>query len=235
MFPVTILAGGLATRLRPLTESIPKALVSVSGEPFVAHQLRLLKANGINRIVVCAGHLGEMIQEFVGDGVRFGLKVEFSFEGEHLLGTAGAIKKALPLLGDAFYVLYGDAYLPCDYRAVQAAFENCGQLALMTVFHNDGRWDTSNVDFADGRILAHDKRNPTPRMSYIDYGLGVFNRAAFQYVPEGQPYDLATLYQRLLKEGQLGAYEVSKRFYEIGSFESLEELDSFLRKQAYEG
>src|SRR5262249_17995413 len=135
MLPVAILAGGLATRLRPLTETIPKALVEVNGEPFIAHQLRLLRAKGIERVVVCSGSLGEMIRERIGKGALFGLRVEFVFDGPRLLGTAGAIKQALPALGQAFFVMYGDSYLPCDYRAVQTDFERSGKPALMTVFH----------------------------------------------------------------------------------------------------
>jgi len=226
--PIAILAGGLAMRLRSLTQTIPKALIDVNGEPFIAHQLRLLRANGIERVIVCTGYLDEMIQSYIGDGVRFGLQVAFSFDGPRLLGTGGAIKKALPLLGDAFFVLYGDSYLPCDYRAVQTAFEQSNGLALMTVFRNNGRWDRSNVEFRDGRLMAYNKYQPTPQMRHIDYGLGVFWRTAFAGVPDDQPYDLATLYQNLLQQGKLGACEVEQRFYEIGSFSGLEEMRQYL-------
>jgi MurNAc alpha-1-phosphate uridylyltransferase len=229
--PAAILAGGLATRLWPLTETIPKALVDVNGEPFIAHQLRLLYTNGIERVIICAGYLGEMLQEFVGNGARLGLQVEFSFDGPRLLGTAGAVKKALPLLGEAFFVLYGDSYLPCDYRAIQTEFEKSDRLALMTVFRNDGRWDRSNVEFADGRILAYDKRNQTPRMHYIDYGVGVFNQSAFEVVPDDRPCDLVMLYQYLLEQGQLAACEVGQRFYEVGSLEGLEETRRYFAMQ----
>jgi NDP-sugar pyrophosphorylase family protein len=228
MLPVAILAGGIATRLQPLTETIPKALLDINGEPFIAHQLRLLRANGIERVIICAGYLGEMIQEYVGDGARFGLQVECSFDGPRLLGTAGAVKNALPRLGETFFVLYGDAYLPCEYRMVQTAFEQSGKLALMTVFRNDDRWDRSNIEFANGRIVAYDKQVRTPHMRHIDYGLGAFGRAAFATVPADQPYDLATLYQDLLKRGELAAYEVGHRFYEIGSHEGLEETRRYL-------
>jgi N-acetyl-alpha-D-muramate 1-phosphate uridylyltransferase len=224
LLPVAILAGGLATRLRPLTEKIPKALIPIAGEPFIAHQLRLLRSQGAQRIVVCAGFLGERIQEAVGRGERFGVQVEYSFDGTPLLGTGGSLKKALPLLGRAFFVLYGDSYLPCDYQAVQQAFENCGKLALMTVFHNRGVWDASNVDFRGGKILAYDKKKKLPGLEHIDYGLGVFREIAFDRVPEGEPYDLARLYQSLLQQGALGAFEVERRFYEIGSWAGLEEI-----------
>jgi MurNAc alpha-1-phosphate uridylyltransferase len=230
--PVAILAGGAAKRLRPLTEYIPKALLDVQGEPFIAHQLRLLSAHGIKRVILCVSYLGEMIQEAVGDGKRFGVQVEFSFDGPRLLGTAGAIKKAVHLLGNTFFILYGDSYLPCDYQRIQTAFEQSGRLALMTVFRNDGRFDRSNVEFADGWILAYDKQNQTPRMHHIDYGLGVFNRDAFEIVPDDQPYDLAMLYQNLLDQGELAAYEVSERFYEIGTFGGLEEMRHYIAEQS---
>jgi NDP-sugar pyrophosphorylase family protein len=228
MLPVAILAGGLATRLAPLTTDLPKALLDVNGEPFIAHQLRLLRAHAITRVVVCAGYRGERVQAFLGDGTRFGVQVTFTFDHPCLLGTAGAIKNALPLLGDAFFVLYGDSYLPCDYRAVQSAFPSSGKLALMTVFRNEGKWDRSNIEFADGEIMVYDKQNQSPRMRHIDYGLGVFARAAFDFVPAGEPYDLADVYQYWLKQKQLAALEIGERFYEIGSREGLEETRRYL-------
>lgn len=232
LLPVAILAGGLATRLKPVTEKIPKALISVAGEPFIAHQLRLLRDNGAAQIVLCVGYLGEQIQDVIGDGHTFGLDVHYSFDGPVLLGTAGALKQAQPLLGEAFLVLYGDSYLPCDYRGIQAAFDASKRQALMTVYENNGRWDTSNVEFVDGRIVAYDKRDRTPKMGYIDYGLGAFRRNAFESVPAGQPYDLVLLYQRLLQEGQLYGHEVRERFYEVGSFQGIADLEEHLSSTA---
>jgi N-acetyl-alpha-D-muramate 1-phosphate uridylyltransferase len=231
ILPVAILAGGLAKRLRPITELIPKALVDVRGEPFIAHQLRLLSAHGIKRVVLCVQYRGELIQQAVGDGKRFGVHAEYSFDGPDLLGTAGAIKRALPLLGESFFVLYGDSYLPCDYHKIQAAYEESRRPALMTVFQNSGQWDKSNVEFSNGRIVAYDKDNQTPVMRHIDYGLGVFNRAAFEIVPENIAFDLAALYRNLLNTGELAACEVSERFYEIGSFAGLEELRRLIADQ----
>jgi N-acetyl-alpha-D-muramate 1-phosphate uridylyltransferase len=225
---VAILAGGLATRLLPLTGSMPKALVDVNGEPFIAHQLRLLAQSGIQRVVVCAGYLGDMIREVVGNGRAYDIDVAFSFDGPTLLGTAGALRKAEPLLGQAFFVLYGDSYLRCDYRDVQAAFEARGCLGLMTVFRNADAWDRSNVEFGDGGIVTYNKRTPTSRMRHIDYGLGVLDRRAIDLVPTDQPYDLAELYMQLVACGQLAAYEVHARFYEIGSVNGLEETRQWL-------
>ena len=172
-WPVAILAGGLATRLRPITETIPKTLVPVAGEPFLAHQLRLLHSHGLRRAVLCVGHLGERIEAEFGDGSAYGFRLQYSFDGPKLLGTGGAIKRALPLLGERFIILYGDSYLPMDYAGSVAAFEASGQPGLMTVFHNEGRWDTSNVVFADGTIRTYDKKERQPAMQHIDYGLGI--------------------------------------------------------------
>lgn len=230
MFPVAILAGGLATRLRPVTEAIPKALIDVNGEPFVAYQLRLLRAQGITQVVLCVGYLGEQIVEMIGDGSQFGLQVAYSFDGPMLLGTAGAIKRALPKLAESFFVLYGDSYLECDYPAVQTTFERSGKLALMTVYRNDGHWDPSNVEFADGCILAYGKQARTPRMHYIDYGLGVFRQSAFAGVPESSPSDLESLYRSLMQQDQLAAFEAPQRFYEIGSLSGVEDLRRYLAK-----
>jgi N-acetyl-alpha-D-muramate 1-phosphate uridylyltransferase len=228
MLPVAILSGGLATRLRPITEKIPKSLLEINGEPFLAHQLRLLHANGIRQVVLCVGYLGEMIEAYAGDGSRFGMEIRYSPDGPALRGTAGAIAQALPLLGDRFFVLYGDSYLPCDYAAVERAFEASGKTALMTVYHNRGQWDTSNVQYEDGRILAYNKKLRTPEMLHIDYGLGVLRAEAFAAVPREGAHDLADLYGALLAAGELAGFEVDQRFYETGSFQGIEELSSHL-------
>jgi NDP-sugar pyrophosphorylase family protein len=230
-FPLALLAGGLSMRLRPLTEKIPKALVIIRGEPFIAHQLRLLQKKGIYRVVILTGYLGEQIRDYVGDGAE--LDVTYACDGSQLLGTAGAIKKALPLLGTDFFVMYGDSYLVCDYRRAQACYDAAGKLALMTVFKNEGQWDTSNVIFKAGHIFAYDKKNSHPDMRHIDYGLGIFNQQAFASIPANQPFDLAVLYQQLLKSDQLSAYEVFERFYEIGSFLGITEIEGVLNEKQH--
>jgi NDP-sugar pyrophosphorylase family protein len=218
---VAILNGGLATRLRPVTEKIPKALLPVAGKPFLAHQLDLLRRNGIRRIVVCAGYLGEQIREQFPD-------LEYSFDGPALLGTGGAVRKALPMLGENFFVLYGDSYLPTNYAAVADAFAAAGKPGLMTVFRNEGRWDTSNVEFHDGRIVAYDKHQRSPAMRHIDYGLSVLTPGAFGGLAEKTPLDLVEVFQKLIATDQLAGYEVRERFYEAGSTAGLAELESLL-------
>lgn len=228
LLPVVILAGGLATRLRPLTVTMPKSLIRINNEPFIAHQLRLLRKNNIKRVVISIGFLGEQIIDFVGDGHAFDLEVTYASDGPALLGTAGAIKHALPLLDDAFFVLYGDSYLPCDYLAIQKHFMHCDKLALMSVFQNQGMWDKSNVEYDKNQIVVYDKINRNTNMHHIDYGLGLFKKSAFEYVPADENYDLADLYKQLLAIRELSAYEVNRRFYETGSFIGIKELEHYL-------
>ena len=227
--PVAILAGGLATRLRPITERVPKVLIPVAGKPFLAHQLALLRQRGITRAVLCLGHLGDMVQREFGDGAAHGVKLEYSFDGPVLLGTGGALKRALPLLGEKFFVLYGDSYLPIDFRPIADFFERSGKPGLMTVFQNEGRYDTSNVVFGDGEIKVYDKKNKVPEMRHIDYGLSLFKSSAFDDWPADEPFDLADVMQRLVARKQLAGFEVTQRFYEIGSHEGLAELEALLR------
>ena len=226
--PVALLAGGLATRLRPITEKIPKSLVTVAGRPFLAHQLDHLRSQGIERVVLCAGFLGEMIQREFGDGRAWGLKLDYSFDGPVLLGTGGALKRALPLLGERFFVLYGDSYLPTDYGPIAEFFGRCGKLGLMTVYRNEGRYDTSNVVFADGEIRVYDKKVRLPEMHHIDWGLSLFHAAAFEEYAAGVKFDLADVMGRLVATRQLAGFEVQERFYEIGSPAGLAELDARL-------
>lgn len=228
MLPVAVLAGGLATRLRPVTERIPKSLVEIAGEPFVRHQLRLLRRQGVSRVVLCLGYLGEMVRDEIGDGAEFGLHVEYSFDGPILLGTAGALRRARELLGPAFFVLYGDSYLECDYRAVQEAFFRSGTPALMTVYENRGRFDTSNVALADGKIVGYDKKTPSPDMHWIDYGLGILRAGVLDRIAGDGFADLADIYRELAAEGLLAGFGVDRRFYEMGSFPGMAALSEYL-------
>lgn len=230
--PVALLAGGLATRLRPLTENIPKVLVEVAGRPFLDHQLALLRANGFRRVVLCLGYLGELVTRHLGDGARHGLEVAYSYDGARMLGTGGALRRAAPQLGEEFWVMYGDSYMDVDYEAVLRDHRKQGKLGLMTVIANQNRWDRSNVLFQDARILCYDKRHPTAPMAHIDYGAAILHRKALERIPEGQPYDLADLYHGLVKDGQMGGHEVTHRFYEIGSPTGLAETQAYIRSRA---
>jgi N-acetyl-alpha-D-muramate 1-phosphate uridylyltransferase len=228
---VAILAGGLATRLRPITETIPKALVDVAGVPFICRQLASLREQGVKKVVLCTGYLGEMIEKVVGDGAAFGLEVAYSPDGPTLLGTGGAMKQALPLLGDSFFLLYGDSYLPIDFSKVETAFFESGKSGLMTVLDNGDRWDKSNVLFQDGRLVEYNKKSPRPEMRYIDYGLGVLKASAFSSYEAGEIFDLADLYHKLSIEDDLAGYEVHERFYEIGSQTGLKEAEAYFHER----
>lgn len=232
MLPVAILAGGLATRLRPITETIPKALVEVAGKPFIVRQLNYLSEQGVSKVVLCVGYLGDMIRDVVGSGERFGLKVSYSEDGPTLLGTGGALKEALPLLGSHFFVLYGDSYLPVNFSAVQAAYEQSKRKSLMTVLRNHDLWDKSNVLFVDGVLREYNKTKPSPGMIYIDYGLGIVSDSVFLQYSSDRSFDLADVYQYLSIRGQLSGFEVHERFYEIGSHRGLKETEYyFLTKE----
>ena len=227
--PVAILAGGLATRLHPITKTIPKALVEVAGQPFIRRQLDYLRAQGVSRVVLCVGFLGEQIESVIGDGSVCGLSVTYSQDWPTLMGTGGALKQALPLLDSEFLILYGDSYLPIDFASVEREFLAAGKPALMTVQRNANRWDKSNVLFRDGAILEYNKRAPKPDMRYIDYGLGAISAQVLKDENAAGPFDLADVYYRLSITGQLAGYEVHERFYEIGSHQGLAEATNYFK------
>lgn len=227
---VAILAGGLATRLRPITEKIPKSLVLVDGRPILAHQLEMLHARGLRHAVLCIGFLGEMIQREFGDEA-YGIKLDYSFDGDKLLGTGGAIKRALPMLGEEFFILYGDSYLPIPYTPVLESFHHSGKLGLMTVYHNEGLYDTSNVVFREGEIVVYDKKSKLPEMRYIDYGLSLFKSSVFDDYNADEVFDLADVMGELVRQKQLAGYEVPERFYEMGSPAGLAELEFLLQSK----
>ena len=218
-----ILAGGQATRMRPITDAIPKAMIPVAGRPFVDHQLAHLAAHGVTDVVLSIGYRGDAIRRHVGDGERFGVRVAYVDEGDDPRGTAGAVRLALDqgALEEAFLLTYGDSFLPVDFRRVFGAFRASGKPALMTVFRNEGRWDASNVIFEAGMVKLYDKRRltrPAEEFTYIDYGLAALERRVVaDEVPAGARADLAELYFNLSRRGDLAGMEVHERFYEIGS------------------
>jgi N-acetyl-alpha-D-muramate 1-phosphate uridylyltransferase len=226
--PVVVLAGGLATRLRPITETIPKALVPVAERPFIDHQLEQLRSQGFRDVVLCVGYRGEMIEEHLRAHPIAGLTIRCISDWPKLLGTGGAIRQALPLLGGAFLVLYGDSYLLCDFRAVEAAFRSSTMPALMTVFRNDNRWDKSNASFQDGIVLRYDKKDPSEQMQYIDYGLSALRADVLRGYSAGTPFDLADVFSTLAGEGRLAGFEVRERFFEIGSAQGLADTERYL-------
>lgn len=219
-----ILAGGLATRLGPLTEKVPKSMIMVGDRPFLEHQLELLRQNGISDIVLCVGHLSEMIRNYFGDGNRLGVTIRYSDEGENLLGTGGALKKAEPLLEDRFFVLYGDSYLMYDYQAISSYSSKFPDFCVMVVYRNDNLYDNSNLNVQDGLVSAYDKANPDGKLVYIDAGLSLLKKEWLTQIPSHRPSSLEELYRKIIDSRKMLAYQTEQRFYEIGSPRGLREL-----------
>jgi NDP-sugar pyrophosphorylase family protein len=221
-----ILAGGLGTRMRPLTESCPKTLLPARGRPFAWHQLHWLAAHGITEVIYSIGHQGDMIRRYWSEEAPPVPSIRFVDEGEKLRGTAGALRLAREhdVLDESFFVIYGDSFLPVEFSPVWQAFQASGQPALMTVLRNEGRWDRSNVIYQPGRVMLYDK-TAAPGMQYIDYGLSCLRRDLFD---DRAPADLAVLFHQLSVSGRLAAFEVHQRFYEIGSPAGLRDFEQYL-------
>jgi NDP-sugar pyrophosphorylase family protein len=225
--PVCILAGGHGKRLGERVRDIPKPLLEVGGEPFLMHQLRLLASHGIKEVVLCVGYLAEQIVSAIGSE-RFGMNIRYSHDRPGLDGTLGAIRRALPLLGGRFLVLYGDTYLRIDYLRAAARWRASGLPAMMSVYRNDGQWGSSNALYAHERVLAYDKWAHQPDMHWIDYGLGGLQPKALELVGTSTT-DLASLYRVLARHRLLYGFQATKRFYDIGTPAALAESDTYLR------
>jgi N-acetyl-alpha-D-muramate 1-phosphate uridylyltransferase len=228
MLPVVILSGGLATRLYPVTRKIPKSLIPIAGRPFIDHQLALLNEKGVTQVILCVGNLGEMIEAHVGDGSRYGLEVQYSYDGAVLLGTGGAIKKAAGILPDTFLILYGDSYLDIEFEPVVQQFIREKIPVLMTVYRNHNAHDISNILMKNGRVLKYNKKDRDPAMDYIDYGLIAIRKKVFDIYPADTPFDFSYVLSRLTDAGQVMGYEVTQRFYEIGTASGIKETEEFI-------
>jgi N-acetyl-alpha-D-muramate 1-phosphate uridylyltransferase len=236
--PLVILAGGLGTRLKALTAEKPKAMVNVLGKPFIAHQMRLLSAHGAKQVILSVKHFADQIENFVGDGSQFGLSVSYSHDGDQLLGTGGAVLKAITNATtdmSEFAVLYGDSYLDIDYLSVYDDFQKSKKLGLMTVFKNENELVPSNVWMENGEIKAYGKENPSPLMLHVDYGLSFFKDLAFttfkaEFEKNTRAFDLGEVTRYLLSTQQLATTEVYRRFYEVGSVEGIDALEIYLGK-----
>ena len=230
--PVVILAGGLATRMHPETRTVPKSLLDICGRPFIDWQLELLYRQGHTHIVLCLGHLGALVEQHVRSGVRTDMFIDFSYDGVLPLGTGGALRQALPLLPDAFMVLYGDSYLPISLDEVTTAWMHSGRPCLMTIYPNHSALDVSNVEYVPDSVFFYDKKNPNAQMQYIDYGLSILSKqAVLTYSAQGA-FDLSDLYHDLVNTGQMQAHEVAQRFYEIGSPSGRIQTESYLQQRS---
>jgi MurNAc alpha-1-phosphate uridylyltransferase len=230
MLTLAILAGGYATRLGSLTAETPKCLIEVNGRPFVDWQLELLIKNGYSNFVFCVSYKSDMIQDYLGNGRERGISIQYSIDGQTQLGTGGAIQKAIPKLGDVFGVTYGDSYLPINYSAAERDFLSSRSQALMTVFKNQNQFDSSNVEFVNGKLINYEKGTHNKNMRHIDYGITFFKKAAFSPWVDQTSFDLSEVCHQLATSGQLLGFEVFERFYEIGSVQGIEQFSEYLRK-----
>lgn len=221
-----ILAGGMATRLGELTHQLPKSMLRFYDKPFLQYQLELLKDSGFRCILLCLGYLGSQIEDYFKDGGWLGLQITYSYEDKPL-GTAGALKKAEKLLDGQFFTIYGDSYVFLDFEAVWKFFGSKDKLALMTVYQNENRYDTSNTTIRDGLVESYDKKQPVAEMRHIEYGVNLFRKEVLAMIPEGTPYGLEDLFPHLIASRQLLAYEAKERFYEIGSLRGIEEFRGY--------
>lgn len=227
---LVILAGGMATRLYPVTLTVPKSLIEINGNPFIQHQLDLIRKNGINDVVLCLGNLSKPIEDLIVEKYSFSMNIEYSYDGEKLLGTGGAILNAFDLLSDPFMVMYGDSYLDIDYIEILNYFNDFNKLGLMSVLKNQGKWDKSNIIFRDGKIIKYDKKDD-PEFEFIDYGFSILRKDAFNDFLHQKSFDLKDIFKYLIDKDQLLGFQVHKRFYEIGSFEGIEDLKNYLKSK----
>lgn len=226
---IAILAGGLGKRLGKLTKDTPKALINISGKPFIAYQLEYLKKEGFKNITICSSYLSDKIKEYVGDGSKFNLNVSYSEDGPKLLGTGGSLKKATKILDSSFFILFGDTFLPINYSIVEKAFFKQNKPALMTILKNNNQWDKSNAHF-ENNLVNYNKKESKNYMKYIDYGLSVVNNSIFNEFPDNKHFDISDVFQKLSEQNLLSGHEVKERFYEIGSIKGLKETTEFLTK-----
>jgi NDP-sugar pyrophosphorylase family protein len=222
-----IIAGGLGTRLGSLTSNQPKSMIQILGKPFIEYQFDLLTKSSVTDVVLCLGYQGKQITDYCGDGCKFGVDLKYSFE-EKSLDTAGALKLAAPLLQDYFFTLYGDSYVFIDFKEMMSVLKSKKRIGVMSVYQNHDRFDKSNTAVSDGRVTFYSKEK-RENLKYIDYGVNLFRKDVLQLIPEEEPYSMGALFNRLIEQNELLAYDVKKRFYEIGSVNGLTEFTEYVK------
>jgi NDP-sugar pyrophosphorylase family protein len=222
-----IIAGGLGTRLGQLTLNQPKSMIQILGKPFIEYQFDLLTKGSVTDVVLCLGYQGKQIADYCGDGRKFGVNLRYSFEDKPL-DTAGAIKLAEPLLEEYFFTLYGDSYVFIDFKDMLSSIRKGNKIGAMSVFQNQDRFDKSNTAVVDGGVTFYSKEQRA-NLKYIDYGVNLFRKEVLKLIPNGEPYSMGTLFNQLIGRQELLAYEVKKRFFEIGSVNGLTEFTEYVK------
>jgi NDP-sugar pyrophosphorylase family protein len=223
---MVILCGGLATRLRDLAKDIPKSMIPIGGKPFLEHQIENLKKHSIKDLILCVGHLSKQIEEYFGDGNKFGVNIQYSNDGDTPLGPIGAVKNAEPLLEDTFFIMYGDSYLSVDFQKAYSFFNQNDKLGLMVVYKNNNRYDKSNIVTKDNMVVSYGENDAT----YIDYGTSILRKKTLEFIPKNTFFTTGDLFTKLIEKKELLSYEAKERFYHIGNPEALEEFKSYISR-----
>ena len=224
---IVILCGGLATRLGDLGKDTPKSMIQIKGKPFLEYQIENVKKHLITDIVLCVGHLSEQIEDYFGNGENLGVNIRYSYDKDKPLGPIGALKNAESLLQDTFFIMYGDSYVFVDFDKVYSYFKKQNKIALMVVYQNFDKFDSSNIIINNEKVVKYDGEK-TKETTYIDYGVSLFRKKILQDVPQDVFYSTNDLFSKLVKQKELLAYEVKKRFYHIGTPEALKEFKKYI-------
>ena len=223
-YSTIILCGGMGTRVSKHTKKIPKCLININGKPFLYYQLKYLKKNKINNVLLSAGYMAGKIKKYIKN-IKF-IDVKINADGKKLLGTGGAILKSLHLLKPNFYVIYGDSYL--NFKLTK--LRDNKNFPTMAIYKNNNKFDKSNVKLGSGRKIIYFK-NKKKKLQYIDYGAAYLNKKIFKNKMKYSKFDLADLYEKISKRNMLNGYKVSKRFYEIGSYNGINDLKKYLNNK----
>ena len=225
------MAGGLATRIRPLTNKIPKSMISIEGKPFLQYQIELLSCYGIKDIILCVGYMGEKIENCFENGNKYNTRIIYSYEKEKLLGTGGALKMTEPYLDEKFYLIWGDSYVRLNYKKMfDFHLKNSKNFDVtMAIFYNIRNFDKSNIVYKNGSIKKYDK-NSTDNMKYIDSGVMVLNKKLLSRIPNREVFQIENLFTKLAKEEKIKPFLIKKRYYEIGSLEGLNQFSKFVKR-----
>lgn len=224
-----IVAGGLGTRLRPITYEVPKSMVRVNGKPFLEHQIQRLESGGIKTLLLCIGYLGEQIREYFGDGSRFGVNIKYSVE-EKPLGTGGALKNAEKELEKEFILLNGDTVTQVDYKKLMEIHKSSGKTGLVLLYDNSERIAANNISLGkDGLVTAYSKKSSIG-MTHVDAGVYVFNKKVLSLIPKNRKVSLeAEIFPKLIKQKELLGCKTKQRFYDMGTPERLKKMEEILR------
>lgn len=228
---MVILCGGLATRLGNLSKRIPKSMIQIEGKSFLEYQIENLKKYSIKDIILCVGHLSEKIENYFGNGEKLGVNIKYSYDREKLLGPMGAVKNAESKLEEVFFIMYGDSYISIDFQKVYAFFIKNNKLGLMVVYKNYDKYDNSNLSVKDNMVIGHKASGITDNINYIDYGTSVLRRKSLNLISEDTFCSTEQFFIKLIIKKELLAYEANKRFYHIGTPNSLEEFREFIKNQ----